>query len=323
MELFSQNKIYDFMGKRKIFISISIILIVLSLFSIFTKGFNWGIDFKGGIEVEVRFDKPVKISEVRKYISKEFKEASITTFGSPKEILIRMSVDKVSPDVQKDIGVEIKKLLKPLGNVEIRRVDIVGAKVGNELRDKGIKALIFAIIGILIYVAIRFEWRFAVASVLALFHDTTIALGAVSFFHVEVNLDVLAAILTLMGYSLNDTIVVFDRIREQIIKSKIRDLALLINDAVSKTLSRTVLTSLTTFFVVLTLFLFGGEIIRPFSFTLLVGIIVGTYSSIFIASPLLIWLGFDIDDYRKKLLEKEKRRKEKEKMREMYQGGVV
>ena len=323
MELFSQNKIYDFMGKRKIFISISIILIVLSLFSIFTKGFNWGIDFKGGIEVEVRFDKPVKISEVRKYVSKEFKEAAITTFGSDREILIRLNVDKVSSDVQKDIGAEIKKLLKPLGNVEIRRVDIVGAKVGNELRDKGIKALIFAIIGILIYVAIRFEWRFAVASVLALFHDTIIALGAVSFFHVEVNLDVLAAILTLMGYSLNDTIVVFDRIREQIIKSKIRDLALLINDAVSKTLSRTVLTSLTTFFVVLTLFLFGGEIIRPFSFTLLVGIIVGTYSSIFIASPLLIWLGFDIDDYRKKLLEKEKRRKEKEKMRQMYQGGVV
>ena len=323
MELFSSNKIYDFMGKRKIFISISLILIVLSLFSIFTKGFNWGIDFKGGIEVEVRFDKPVKISEVRKYVSKEFKEAAITTFGSDREILIRLNVDKVSSDVQKDIGAEIKKLLKPLGNVEIRRVDIVGAKVGNELREKGLKALIFAIIGILIYVAIRFEWRFAVASVLALFHDTTIALGAVSFFHIEVNLDVLAAVLTLMGYSLNDTIVVFDRIREQIIKSKIRNLALLINEAVSKTLSRTVLTSLTTFFVVLTLFLFGGEIIKPFSFTLLVGIIVGTYSSIFIASPLLIWLGFDIDDYRKKLLEKEKRRKEKEKMREMYQGGVV
>ena len=323
MELFSENKIYDFMGKRKIFISISLILIVLSLFSIFTKGFNWGIDFAGGIEVEVRFTKPVNISEVRKYVSKEFKEASITTFGSDKEILIRLSVDKVSSDVQKDIGEEIKKLLTPLGEVEIRRVDIVGAKVGSELREKGLKALIFAIIGILIYVSIRFEWRFALASVLALFHDTIISLGAVSFFNVEVNLDVLAAVLTIMGYSLNDTIVVFDRIREQVIKSKIKDLAYLINEAISMTLSRTVLTSLTTFFVVLTLFLFGGEIIRPFSFTLLVGIIVGTYSSIFIASPLLIWLGFNIDDYRKKLIEKEKRRREKEKMRQMYQGGVV
>jgi len=323
MELFSQNKVYNFMSKKNFFVSVSVILIILSLFSIFTKGFNWGIDFKGGIEIEVRMPKPTPISEIRKYVSKKYKDASITTFGSPREILIRLSVKKVSGNVQKDLGNEIKKLLKPLGNVDIRRVDIVGAKVGHELRDKGIEAFIFAIIGILIYVALRFEWRFALASVLALFHDTIISLGAVSFFHIETNLDVLAAILTLMGYSLNDTIVVFDRIREQVVEGKIKDLAELINDAVSKTLSRTVLTSLTTFLVVLTLFLFGGEIIKPFSFTLLVGIIVGTYSSIFIASPLLIWLGFDIKDYRKRLVEKEKKRKEKDKMRKMYQGGVV
>jgi len=323
MEFFSNNKIYNFMGKRNIFISISLILIVLSLFSIFTKGFNWGIDFKGGIEVQVRFDKKADLSKIRTIVSKKFASPSVTTFGSDKEVLIRLNVDEVSGDVQKSLGNEIKKLLTPLGNVDIRRVDIVGAKVGNELRDNGIKALIFAVIGILIYVAFRFEWRFALASVLALFHDTTIALGAVSFFHIETNLDVLAAILTLMGYSLNDTIVVFDRIREQVSGSKVNDLAELINDAVSKTLSRTVLTSLTTFFVVLTLFLFGGEIIKPFSFTLLVGIVVGTYSSIFIASPLLIWLGFKIDDYRKRLAEVEKRKREKEKMRQMYQGGVV
>jgi len=323
MEFFSNNKIYDFMGKRNIFISISLILIALSLFSIFTKGFNWGIDFKGGIEIQVRFDKKADLSKIRTIVSKEFKSPSVTTFGSDKEVLIRLNVDEVSGDVQKSLGNEIKKLLSPLGNVDIRRVDIVGAKVGNELKEKGLDALIFAIIGILIYVAFRFEWRFALASVLALFHDTTIALGAVSFFHIETNLDVLAAILTLMGYSLNDTIVVFDRIREHVRDSKVNDLAELINDAVSKTLSRTVLTSLTTFFVMLTLFLFGGEIIKPFSFTLLVGIIVGTYSSIFIASPLLIWLGFKIDDYRKRLAEIEKRKREKEKMRQMYQGGVV
>ena len=323
MEFFSSNKIYDFMGKRKLFISISLFLIILSLFWVFTKGFNWGIDFKGGIEIQVRFEKPVNIADVRKYVGKEFSGANITTFGAPNEILIRLSVDKVSGEVQKSLGNEIKKLLSPLGEVDIRRVDIVGSKVGNELKEKGIKALIFAIIGILIYVAFRFEWRFAVASVLALFHDTIISLGAVSAFNIEVNLDVLAAVLTLMGYSLNDTIVVFDRIREEVRNSKIRDLASLINIAISKTLSRTFLTSLTTFFVVLTLFLFGGEIIKPFSFTLLVGIIVGTYSSIFIASPLLIWLGFKVDDYRKKLAEIEKRKREKEKMRQMYQGGVV
>ncbi|GAB6074117.1 protein translocase subunit SecF [Nautilia lithotrophica] len=323
MELFRDEKIYDFMSKRNLFVSISLILIILSLFSIFTKGFNWGIDFQGGVEVQVKFDKKADIGEIRKLISQKYKGANITTFGSENEVLIRLNVKNASTNVQNDIGHQIAQILKPLGKIDIRRVDIVGAKVGNELKEKGLQAFIFSIIGILIYVAFRFEWRFAVASVLALFHDTIISLGAVSFFHIEVNLDVLAAILTLMGYSLNDTIVVFDRIREQVRDSKIRDLALLINDAVSKTLSRTVLTSLTTFFVVLTLYLFGGEIIKPFSFTLLVGIIVGTYSSIFIASPLLIWMGFKIDDYRKRLAEKEKKRKEKEKLREMYQGGVV
>ncbi|EDM23476.1 protein translocase subunit SecF [Caminibacter mediatlanticus TB-2] len=323
MEFFSSNKIYDFMGKRKIFISISIFLIILSLFSIFTKGFNWGIDFAGGVEVQVRFEKPIKIATIREVIAKKYPNANITTFGSDREFLIRLNVKDVNSDVRKSLGSEIKNILSKIGKVEIRRVDIVGAKVGNELREKGLKALIFAIIGILIYVSFRFEWRFAVASVLALFHDTIISLGAVSAFNIEVNLDVLAAILTLMGYSLNDTIVVFDRIREEVKKSNIKDLATLINVAISKTLSRTVLTSLTTFFVVLTLYLFGGEIIKPFSFTLLVGIIVGTYSSIFIASPLLIWLGFKIDDYRKKLAEKEKRKREKEKLRQTYQGGVV
>jgi len=323
MEFFKSEKIYDFMGKRNIFISISLFLIVLSLFSIFTKGFNWGIDFKGGIEIQVRFNKPVSIADVRKYVNKKFNGANITTFGSDREILIRLNVESVSSDVQKSLGAEIKKLLKPLGEVEIRRVDIVGAKVGNELKEKGLKALIFAIAGILIYVAFRFEWRFAVASVLALMHDTIISLGAVSAFNIEVNLDVLAAVLTIMGYSLNDTIVVFDRIREEVRDSKESNLAKVINIAISKTLSRTTLTSLTTFFVVLTLFLFGGEIIKPFSFTLLVGIIVGTYSSIFIASPLLIWLGFNINEYRKKLAHKEKIKKEKEKLRQMYQGGVV
>jgi preprotein translocase subunit SecF len=322
MEFFSSNRVYDFMGKAKIFASISLILVIASLVLIFTKGFNWGIDFKGGVEVQVRFEKKVPISEVRSAIGKKFSGANVTTFGS-SDILIRLSVKNVTGDIQKSIGQEIKKLLTPLGKVEIRRVDIVGAKVGNELREKGLKALLFAIAGILIYVSFRFEWRFALASVLALFHDTIISMGAVSLFNIEVNLDVLAAILTLMGYSLNDTIVVFDRIREEIKNTKTSDLATIINVAISKTLSRTVLTSLTTFFVVLTLFLFGGEIIKPFSFTLLVGIIVGTYSSIFIASPLLMWLGFRVDDYRKKLAEIERRKKEKEKLRQMYQGGVV
>ncbi|MEO1941708.1 MAG: protein translocase subunit SecF [Campylobacterales bacterium] len=323
MEFFKRDRIYDFMGKRRFFISISLLLILISLISIWVRGFNWGIDFAGGVEVQVRFQKPIPISDVRGVVSTSYPNASIINFGSDREFLIRLSVKNASTSVTNDIGDQIRTLLQKMGEVEIRRVNIVGSKVGNELKEKGLSAFFFAIAGILLYVAFRFEWRFGVASVLALFHDTIISLGALSLFQVEVNLDVLAAILTLMGYSLNDTIVVFDRIREQIETTRGGDLAIHINDAVSKTLSRTILTSLTTFFVVLTLFLFGGEIIRPFSFTLLVGIIVGTYSSIFIASPLLIWLGFDIEKYRKKLLEKRKKQEEKEKLRKMYEGGVL
>jgi len=322
MEIFNQNKTYDFMSKRNLFVSISLFFIISSLVLIFTKGFNWGIDFKGGTVVQVKFEQKAPIDKIRTLLSKKYEGVSVTNFGSDQEVIIKFPVTTKN-SVTKDMGDTIAQLLKPLGKFEIRRVDIVGAKVGGELTEKGLKALAFAIIGILIYVAFRFEWSFAVASVLALVHDITISLGFVSLFNIDVNLDVLAALLTILGYSLNDTIVVFDRIREEIVTTKERDLATLINNSVSKTLSRTTLTSLTTFFVVLTLFLFGGDIIKPFSFTLLVGVVVGTYSSIFIASPLLIWLGFKIDDFRKNLAEKEKRRREKEKLRQQFEQGVM
>ena len=268
MEIFSQNKIYDFMGKRKLFLSISLFFIFSSIALLFTKGLNWGIDFKGGTIVQVKFEKKAPIPKIREILSKKFDGVVVTKFGDESEVIIKFPV-KEKNSVQKDMGDVVSQLLAPLGKFEVRRVDIVGAKVGGELTEKGIKALTFAIIGILIYVAFRFEWSFAVASVLALVHDITISIGFVSLFSVDVNLDVLAALLTILGYSLNDTIVVFDRIREEIIKSKERSLEKLINISVSKTLSRTTLTSLTTFFVVLTLFLFGGEIIKPFSFTIL------------------------------------------------------
>jgi preprotein translocase subunit SecF len=322
MEIFSKNETYNFMNKRNIFISISLLFIISSIVLVFTKGLNWGIDFKGGTVVQVKFEKVAPVQKVRELLSKKYEGVSVTNFGSDEEIIIKFP-EKQKNSVTKDMGDEIAVILKPLGNFEVRRVDIVGAKVGGELTEKGLKALTFAVIGILIYVAFRFEWSFALASVIALFHDITISIGFVSLFNVDVNLDVLAALLTILGYSLNDTIVVFDRIREEIIGSKERDLATLINSSVSKTLSRTTLTSLTTFFVVLTLFLFGGEIISPFSFTLLVGVIVGTYSSIFIASPLLIWLGFNVNNFRKNLANKEKRRKEKEKLRQQFEQGVM
>ena len=322
MEIFSQNKTYNFMSKRNIFVSISLLFIISSIVLVFTKGLNWGIDFRGGTVVQVQFEKTAPVQKVRELLSKKYEGVTVTNFGSDKEIIIKFPV-KQKNSVTKDMGDEISLILKPLGHFKVRRVDIVGAKVGGELTEKGIKALSFAIIGILIYVAFRFEWSFAIASVIALFHDITISIGFVSLFNIDVNLDVLAALLTILGYSLNDTIVVFDRIREEIVTTNQKDLASLINSSVSKTLSRTTLTSLTTFFVVLTLYLFGGEIISPFSFTLLVGVIVGTYSSIFIASPLLIWLGFKIDDFRKNLAEKEKRRREKEKLRQQFEQGVM
>jgi preprotein translocase subunit SecF len=323
MEFFKSTKIYDFMGKSKLFISLSILVILTSYILLFTKGLNYGIDFVGGTIIQVKYDKKAPIKEIREAlkVDKDFAGASVTEFGSPDEIVIRVTNSTTS--VANDIGDKVRTLLKDTGKFEIRRVDMVGPKVGSELREKGIMAMFLSILTILIYVAFRFEWRFAVASILALVHDVSIAMGALALFQVDVNLDILAALLTILGYSLNDTIIVFDRIREQVKESKVYDLFSVINEAVTKTLSRTTLTSLTTFFVVLTLFLFGGEIIYGFSFTMLVGVVVGTYSSIFVASPLLKWLGFNVKKYKDDLAKKEKERIEKEKLRAQYEGGVV
>ncbi len=323
MELFKQTKTINFMGKSKIAIAISIILVLASWGILATKGLNYGIDFAGGTIVQVKYEGPAPIDKIRKTLSGNpvYDGAQITEFGSPEEIIIRLKTS--SKDVKSDMGDVTREALKGTGKYEIRRVDIVGPKVGSELREKGVMAMLLAILGILIYVAVRFEWRFAVASILALVHDISIAMGAISLVGLDVNLDVLAALLTLLGYSLNDTIIVFDRIREGITGSKTTDLGEVINESITKTLSRTTLTSLTTFFVVLTLFAFGGEIIHAFAFTLLIGIIVGTYSSIFVASPILLWFGFDIRSYRAKLAEKAKRAAEKEKMRAMYEQGTV
>jgi len=323
MELFRMKKPLSLMSQSKRFGMLSITVVLISLILIFTKGFNYGIDFAGGTLVQVKYEGKAPIDKVRKAISvdKNYESASVTYFGSDEEIVIRTKMS--SKALGEDISDKMTHLLQDTGKFEVRRVDMVGAKVGSELREKGLMSMFLAILGILIYVSFRFEWRFAVASVMALVHDVTIAMGAVVLFGIEVNLDTLAALLTILGYSLNDTIIVFDRIREGIRMIKKPDLASIIDESVTQTLSRTTLTSLTTFFVVLTLFLFGGEIIRGFSFTLLVGIIVGTYSSIFVASPVLMWLGFDVSNFREKEAEKLKREKEKEKMRAMYESGTL
>lgn len=322
MEIFKSNKVHNFMGKRIPFMGFSALLVIASIVLLLSKGVNFGIDFAGGTIVQVKYEQKAPIKDIRNTLkATQYKNASITEFGSPEEVVIRITGS--SSDLANDIGDEMHKLLKSTGNFEVRRVDIVGPKVGGELREKGLMALGLSLLVILVYVSFRFEWRFAIASILALAHDVIIALGAISLFNIEVNLDILAAILTILGYSLNDTIIVFDRIREGVQTSKETILDNVVNESVSRTLSRTTLTSLTTFFVVVTLFMFGGEIIHGFAFTMLVGVIVGTYSSIFIAASFLVQLNFSISNFRAKEAEKAKRQKDKDKLRAMYEQGTV
>ena len=323
MEIFKTNTIYDFMSKRLPFLAFSALLVIASFVLIFTKGMHFGIDFTGGTLVQVQYDTKAPIKNIRDILSKEdkFSKAVVTKFGSDEEIIIK--IPTATSSLGKDLGDDMRAVLKPTGNYKIRRVDIVGPKVGNALQEKGIMALSLTLLVILIYVSFRFEWRFAIASILALIHDISIAIGAIVVFQIDVNLDILAAVLTILGYSLNDTIIVFDRIREGVKTSSENELSKVVNESVSRTLSRTTLTSLTTFFVVLTLFLFGGEIIHGFSFTLLVGIVVGTYSSIFIAASFLVQLKFSISNYRQSEATKQKRRQEKDRMRAQYEQGTV
>ncbi|MEN8303348.1 MAG: protein translocase subunit SecF [Campylobacterota bacterium] len=323
MEFFKYTKTFNFMGKSKIAMVFSIVLVLASYALLATKGLNYGVDFAGGTIVQVKYDTTAPIDTMRDKLKENelFSGASITEFGSPDEVVIRMK--STTGSVTVDIGDVTREALKGSGNFEIRRVDIVGPKVGSELKEKGIMSLVLAVIGILIYVAFRFEWRFAVASIVALVHDVSIALGAITLVGLDVNLDVLAALLTILGYSLNDTIIVFDRIREGVTNNRNGELADTINESVTRTLARTTLTSLTTFFVVFTLFMFGGEIIHAFAFTLLVGVVVGTYSSVFVASPILLWFGFDVKKYHEKLAAKAKREAEKQRMREQYESGIM
>jgi preprotein translocase subunit SecF len=323
MELFKGNKVYLFMKKSKMFIYISIFFVLSAYLLIGFKGLNWGIDFAGGTLIQVKYEKEAPISKMREALKRNniFNGATITKFGAIDEVIIR--VKNASNDLNTDLGDIARETLKNTGTYEIRRVDIVGPKVGNELREKGLISMVLAILGILIYVSFRFEWRFAVASVFALIHDVSIVIGFLTLFSIDINLDILAALLTILGYSLNDTIIVFDRIREGAMNDKSTDIEEVINTSVSKTLSRTTLTSLTTFFVVLALFIYGGEIIHGFSFALLVGVVIGTYSSIFIASPMLMIFGFSIKDYREKLALKLKSAKEKEKLRAQFEQGTI
>ncbi len=323
MQFFSEKKIYDFMRMRFAAISLSFILFFGSIYLLWDRGLQYGIDFSGGTLVQLKYENAAPITQIREILENQgtFQNLSVTEFGSNEEVTIRFlgSNDNVS----NDIGEHISTLLKDTGKFEVRRADVVGPKVGNELRNKGLMAIAVSLIAILIYIALRFEWRFALAAIISEIHDVVITLGAISLFKIDVNLDTLAAVLTVLGYSLNDTIIIFDRIREGIKTSKKTELAPIINESVSATLSRTVLTSGLTLATVVILYFFGGEMIQGFSLALIVGIIAGTLSSIFVASPTLLWFKFSVLEFRNKEIEKAKRKQDKERNRAMYEKGTV
>ncbi len=323
MQFFSEKKIYDFMRMRFAAISLSIVLFFGSIYLLWDRGLQFGIDFSGGTLIQLKYDTAAPIPQIREILEKQgsFQNLSVTEFGSKEEITIRFLGSNDS--LGSDVGEHISTLLKDTGKFEVRRADVVGPKVGDELRNKGLMAIIVSLVAILIYIAIRFEWRFALAAIISEIHDVVITLGAISLFKIDVNLDTLAAVLTVLGYSLNDTIIIFDRIREGIKTNKKSELAPIINESVSATLSRTVLTSGLTLATVVILYLFGGEMIQGFSLALIVGIVVGTLSSIFVASPTLLWFKFSVIDFRNKELEKLKRKQEKERNRAMYEKGTV
>ncbi len=321
MEVFKKVKVYDFVKHSSYGLVVSIVLIIASFVLLGVKGFSLGIDFAGGSVVQLQYSKDAPLAEIRELLAKDerFKNSQVSEFGSKQEVLLK--IPYIPTGVNEDMAQDIITLLKPSGDFELRRLDSVGPKVGDELKQNGIIALTLALVAMMIYISFRYEWRFSLAGVLALIHDVVIVSGVVILAGVDFNLDVLAALLTLIGYSINDTIIIFDRIREQMLIKRQKDMRYVINEAVSRTLSRTLLTSLTVFFVVLTLYLFGGEIIVGFSLPMLVGVIVATCSSIFVAPRLAIMFGFSLEEYYQKEAKKLKRKEEKKRLREMYEKG--
>ncbi|BAO44130.1 protein translocase subunit SecF [Thiolapillus brandeum] len=292
MKTLTSNLNFNFMGKRKLAMTFSITLVLISLASLLTRGLVFGIDFTGGTLIEVGYTEDVDLESVRgKLEGNGFGDAQVQQFGTPRDVLIRLAPrEGVKSSELSDKVFQVLSKDSP-GKVELRRVEFVGPQVGDELTEDGALAVLVSLIAILMYVAVRFEWRFAVGSVIALVHDVTITLGFFSIFNIEFDLTVLAAVLAVIGYSLNDTIVVFDRIRENFRKIRKGDSEEIINTSLNQTLSRTMVTSLTTLIVLVALFVIGGEIIHNFSLALILGVVVGTYSSIYVASSAVLMLG--------------------------------
>ncbi len=295
MRLVKQKTTIDFMGKRRLALGLSGLMIVISLISLATLGLNFGLDFTGGTEVEMRFSEAPEVSDVRESLAEAgMGDATVQRFGSATDLLIR--IPPFDGETQSDAAEQATLVYDTLAadfaaGVEMRSSGFVGPQVGEELTEQGILAVIYALVGIFIYVMFRFQWRFSVGAVVAVVHDILVTLGILSLLQVNFDLTVVAALLAVVGYSLNDTIVLFDRIRENFPRMGKSTPSQVVNTSVNETLSRTLMTSLTTLLVLVALFFLGGEIIHAFALTLLVGVIVGTYSSIYVASNALLMLG--------------------------------
>ena len=289
---------YPFMDYRKIFIISSLILILSSVLLLSFKGLNLGIDFKGGTLIEIS-TKNSDIAELRRILSPNFNDVSLQEFGNSETIIIRL---------QNETNVESIETVNQVKNLindkvsEFRRSEFVGPTISSELLWKGLQAISFALLAILTYIWLRFDWQFGFGAVVALSHDVLFTLGVLSLFNIDFSLSSIAAILTICGYSLNDSVVIYDRIRENLRKYKKLELSELFNVSINNTLSRTIMTSLTTLIALFSLYIFGGEVIKPFAFAMIIGVIIGTYSSIFIAVPTLLIFKFRPQEEDNKLI---------------------
>jgi preprotein translocase subunit SecF len=291
MEFFRVKKDIPFMRYRKLSAIVSILTFVLAVFFLISKGLNLGVDFTGGTIMEAKYSQPAKIDEIRQTLSTiNLSDSQVQNFGTANDVLIRLplrsdlSIAELSEKV-------VEGLKKQDAQVEIMRVESVGAQVGDELYENGALAILFVCIGIVLYLSLRFEWRFAISAIVANMHDVIIILGFFAFFQWEFNLTVLAAVLAVLGYSVNESVVVFDRVRENFRRMRKSDVAEVINNAITRTMSRTIMTHLSTQTVVISMLIFGGEILNNFALALTIGILFGIYSSIMVGCPLAMWLG--------------------------------
>lgn len=293
MEFFNSNSTIDFMGARKWTAMMSGLIFIISIIGLSINGLKWGLDFTGGTQIEISYPYAANLEAIRENLYKAgFKEAQVISYGTSKDVLI-----SIAPRANIDQTVVVEKVMQHLPGATKQRVDFVGPQVGKELATKGALAIIVSLLATMIYIGMRFEYRLAVSSAVALIHDPVLILGLFAILGIEFDLKALAGLLAVLGYSLNDTIVVFDRVRENFVKLRRISSIEIMNISINQTLSRTIMTSLLTFFVVVALFLYGGETIRGFSLALIIGIVVGTYSSIYVAGALAVAMGLDRKDF--------------------------